>query len=169
DEGCIAFAATTFNFAASPPNKSGIWSGPTNDLQPVHIFGAPVPGLPGVTFDNPYANQPIKLGVGRTVCFLSVLAGAGVTTENNVGLFIGTSTNDVRLLARNGTQAPGLPAGVNFTSLLGDAVVVFGANRVAVKTGISGPGVSGGVNDSGLWITDDQGNLQLAARIGGDP
>jgi hypothetical protein len=135
----------------------------------VHLFGAPVPGLTGVTFDNPYANQPIKLGVGRTVCFLSVLAGAGVTTENNVGLFIGTSTNDVRLLARNGTQAPGLPAGVNFTSLLGDAVVVFGANRVAVKTGISGPGVSGGVNDSGLWITDDQGNLQLAARIGGDP
>jgi hypothetical protein len=169
DEGYLAFAANTFNFAASPPNKSGIWSGPTNDLQPVHVFGAPVPGLPGVTFDNPYANQPIKLGVGRTVCFLSVLAGTGVTTENNVGLFIGTSTNDARLLARNGTQAPGLLAGVNFTSLLGDAVVVFGANRVAVKTGISGPGVTGGVNDSGLWITDDQGNLQLAARIGGDP
>jgi len=38
DEGYLAFAANTFNFAASPPNKSGIWSGPTNDLQPVHLF-----------------------------------------------------------------------------------------------------------------------------------
>jgi hypothetical protein len=94
---------------------------------------------------------------------------AGVTAADNIALFIGTSTNDVRLLARNGTQAPGLSAGINFTSLLGDAVVVFGANRVALKTGISGPGVTGGVNDSGLWITDDQGTLQLAARIGGDP
>jgi len=169
DEGDIAFAANTFNFAASPPNKSGIWSGPTNDLHPVHLFNAPVPGLPGVTFDNPYASQPVKLGAGRTVCFLSVLAGAGVTTANNVGLFIGTSTNDARLLARNGTQAPGLPAGINFNSLVSDGVVIFGTNRVALKTGISGPGVTAGVNDGGLWITDDQGNLQLVARIGGDP
>jgi hypothetical protein len=169
DEGYLAFAANTFKFGGSPDNKSGIWSGPTNDLQPVHLFGAPVPGLPGVTFDNPYANQPVKLGVGRTVCFFSVLAGTGVTTANNIGLFIGTSTNDVRLLARVGTQAPGLPPGVVFNSLLGDNVAIFGTNRVAVRTGISGPGVTGGVNDNGLWITDDQGNLQLVGRSNGDP
>jgi len=165
DQGYIAFAANTFNFAANPPSKSGIWSGPTNDLQPVHLFAAPVPGLPGVTFDTPFNNASIKLGTGRTVCFTTALAGAGVTSANNVGMFIGTSTNDVRLLARIGAQAPGLPDGVNFASIPGDAVVLFGTNRVAIRAFISGPGVSAGVDDKGLWITDDQGNLQLVARL----
>jgi hypothetical protein len=166
DEGFIAFAANTFNFAASPPSKSGIWSGPTNDLRPVHLFGAPVPGLPGVTFDNPFNNASIKLGAGRTVCFSSVLAGSGVTAANNVGLFIGTSTNDVRLLARIGTQAPGLAAGITFQSLPGDGVILFGTNRVALKAFITGPGVTPGVTDKGLWMTDNQGDLQLVAQIG---
>jgi hypothetical protein len=166
DQGYIAFAANTFNFAANPPSKSGIWSGPTNDLQPVHLFAAPVPGLPGVTFDTPFNNASLKLGTGRTVCFTTALAGTGVTSANNVGVFIGTRTNDVRLLARLGAQAPGLPSGVIFSSIPGDAVVLFGTNRVAIRAFISGPGVSAGVDDKGLWITDDQGNLQLAARIG---
>lgn len=166
DKGFIAFAANTFNFAASPPARSGIWSGPVNDLQPVHLFGASVPGLPGVTFDNPFDNAGIKLGSGRTVCFTTVLAGAGVTAENNVGVFLGAGLTDVRLLARIGTQAPGLPVGVNFQSIPGDAVVIFGDNRIAIRALISGPGVVGGVNDKGLWMTDNQGSLQLVARLG---
>ena len=166
DDGAIAFAANTFNFSASPPYRSGIWSGPVHDLRPVHLFGAPVPGLPGVTFDVAFNNAGIKLGTGRTVCFTSVLAGSGVTAANNVGVFVGTSTNDVRLLARLGGPAPGQPAGVTFASFPGDAVVIFGVNRVAIRAFIAGTGVSPGVNDRGLWATDDLGNLQLVARIG---
>jgi len=32
DDGNIAFAARTFNFAGTPPSRTGIWSGPANDL-----------------------------------------------------------------------------------------------------------------------------------------
>jgi len=132
----------------------------------VHLFGADAPGLPGVTFDNPFNNTTIKLGSGRTVCFTTVLAGAGVTPANNIGVFVGSSLADVRLLARVGTQAPGLAAGINFLSIPGEGVVVFGTNRVALRAFISGPGVAPGVNDKGLWVTDDHGKLQLLARIG---
>ena len=141
DEGYIAFAASTFNFASSPPTKTGIWSGPTNDLRPVHLFGMAVPGMSGVVFSNPVDNASIKLGVGRMVCFSTLIAGTGISDTNNIAVFIGTSTNDARLLARIGTQAPGMPAGVNFASLPGDTTVVFGSNRVAIRATITGPPV----------------------------
>jgi hypothetical protein len=67
------------------------------------------------------ANGVLALQIGLT--------GASVTSQNNLGLYVGAPGN-LALVARTGDQAPGAPSGANFTSFndvsldsSGDAVV----------------------------------------------
>jgi hypothetical protein len=77
----------------------------------VLAVGDPAPGIPGCTisatsnFDSPVLDQ------NGTMVFRARLAGA-VTGADDRALFMGRSKDDLRLVLRAGSQAPGLPAGI---------------------------------------------------------
>ncbi len=163
DDGTIAFVASTFNFTGLL-SGIGIWAGPSNDLQPVFIGGAPVPGMAGYQFDQPLLDPTLKLGKGRFICFRATILGPNVTAANNIGVFAGTSLTDLRLVARTGTRPPGAPESIQFADIQGNSLVVFGDNRLAFTAVLSGTEL--GANNNGIWATDALGDLQLLALSG---
>src|SRR6185295_5522495 len=99
-------------------------------------------------------------------------------------LVVGSNPSDLKVLAQAGTQAPGMPAGAvwkpiiidhsardeNIFYPINDQLAMFGNNRVAFVGQVTGGGTiaspSPVANDSGIWVTDDNGNLTLLTRRG---
>ncbi len=178
DDGRYAFFGQGFG-------SSGVFAGFENNLQPVATNGLGVPGVPGAYFTNFSGAGPIRMGTGGKMVFLGTIAGSGITFDvNDKVLVYGSNPGDLKILAQSGTQAPGMPAGAvwkpyfidssglmeNIFYPLNDQVVMFGNNRVAFVGQVTGPGIVGSptssANDSGIWVTDDHGNLTLLARRG---
>jgi hypothetical protein len=114
------------------------------------------------SFDDPAMNN-----AGQTV-FEATLSGPSVTDATNHGIWYLTTGAPTRLM-RDGTQAPGEAAGVNFSNALGEvnaAPVINGAGKVLFHYGLTGPGVTT-ANDLGLWA-GTPGNLTKVVREG-DP
>jgi hypothetical protein len=95
---------------------------------------APAPGVPGATFGTLYSNlfyDPLLLDDAGRALFLGRLTGGGVTVANDMGLWF-YNGNVATLVAREGDQMPGVPAGHFFANdllgsvpLLGNGVFVF--------------------------------------------
>jgi hypothetical protein len=94
--------------------------------------------------------------------FRASLAGAGVTVDNNTGLWFGLP-GSLDLIARKGAAAPGTPEGVSFATF--DAPVLNASGQIAFVGGLAGAGVTA-ANDRGIWATDAFGQLQLIVREG---
>jgi hypothetical protein len=143
---------------------NGLWVGPPGAVQPIALPGGPAPGTPaGVTFLST-APQPLVLvnGPGRAV-FSGTLAGSGVTTSNDSGIWAG-GAGAVQLVAREGSQAAALPAGVLYGLISQSGF--NDAGQVSLSGSVTGSGVTS-ANDSAIW-TGQPGALQLLARKG-DP
>lgn len=167
DAGEIAFNATAIRLSPFL-QADGIWAGPTNNLRPVVLSGQPAPGAGGANFATAGVDLRFVLGTNGVVCFRNTITGAGVNSTNNSVLCVGSSTNNLRLLARTGAQPPGLPAGSYYTSLVinndnGSAPVIFGTNRVAFTAFARTPDA---VTRQGLWVTDANGDVQLVFAEG---
>ena len=131
----------------------------------VAMSGNSVPGAAaGVSFSatdlglgGPSVNNGLDCGL------FARLTGSGVTTSNDAGIY-GGSPGGLGLVAREGDAAPETPAGVVFSSFL--TVPQMGGSGVqAFRAAVSGPGVSPGINDEGVW-TGTPGSLLLAGRTG---
>lgn len=124
--------------------------------------GDPSP-VAGANFGSPTLAQGFgNLGKYGFTCTLS----GGVTTADDNANFIG-SLSGAQLVHREGTQAPGLPAGVlmgtaNSTSSYSD----YEGGSLAFYCVLTGTGVTTS-NDTSAWL-GRPGNLQLLAREG-DP
>jgi hypothetical protein len=112
-----------------------------------------------------FGSQTISQGFGPLgqAGFGSTLTGA-VTTADNDALFL-CNTSGTQLVVREGSQAPGLPAGVlmgvpNFNNSYSD----YQGGSIAFYGQLTGTGVTA-FNDSSLWL-GRPGNLQLIAREG---
>lgn len=136
--GDLAFSA---NYGSG---LRGVWRTEGDTLRLVAHQGQQVPGLSaGVSFAS-MSGATID-GAGR-VYFESFLTGPGVTNQNNTGLFAGTSTDDVFLVAREGDIAPGT-AGEQFTSFSGRASNSWGATAFSAR-------FTGETSEPGLWVAD---------------
>jgi hypothetical protein len=149
---------------------AGIWTGAPGATQLLVRFANPAPGLPGVTLQT--LSGTLAFNNAGQVAFPAILSGTGVVATNNRSLW-SASGGSVNLLARTGTQAPGVNAGVVFsdfpgtiTLAAGTVPVLNGAGQVAFVAKLAGPGVTA-MNDSGIWLATS-GNVQLVAREG-DP
>lgn len=182
DDGRYAFIAQSL----FPTPRYGVFAGFENNLQPVATSGLAVPGFPGTYFTNFSGDAPIRMGTGGKCVFIATIAGTGITFGvNDRVAVIGSNPADLKILAHAGDQAPGMPAGAVWTSLvidqsaktenflnypINDQLVMFGNNRVAFVGQVAGGGVvtnpPAAANDSGIWVTDDSGNLTLLARRG---
>jgi hypothetical protein len=95
----------------------------------------------------------------------AAVRGTGVTANvNNVGLWTQHATNGLQLVAREGSEAPGVAGSkflrINQIALPGEAQPIFEAT---MKVGFGGVTTA---NDTGLWVVNKSGDLRLAVREG---
>ena len=97
------------------------------------------------------------------VAFLTKLSGSGVTSANNKGIW-SEGSGSLAMVARSGNQAPGVPAGANFSGF-GFAPPAFNdGGQTAFFAALAGGGVDA-TNNQGIW-SEGSGSLALVARSG---
>jgi hypothetical protein len=139
-----------------------IWLDDAGSVGLVARSGGSAPGMgAGVNFTGLWG--PSLNDVGDVV-FRGSMSGIGVTSGNNVGIWSGQNGN-LSLRVRTGTQAPGLPAGVNFSELA-EYPSINDTGQLAFTGRVTGSGITSS-NNTGIW-SDASGALSLIARIG-DP
>jgi hypothetical protein len=162
------FSAIVSGPGVDPNHSRGYWAGTPGSLHLLALPGAPAWGLPSdVRFGDISLNFSVNpLGNRITVGYAASLTGNGVNNSNDSGIWAGTGGN-IKLVAREGEQAPGLPAGITFGDLVGSQVspALNSLGEIAFACGIAGPGIDRG-NSLTLWATDAKGNLSLIARTG---
>jgi hypothetical protein len=151
----------------------GLWIGGTSGATLVALGNTQAPGAPvGATF----AKNTLVLGADRSwglsshgnFGFQALLntGPGGVTSANQHGLWVRVGGN-VSLVAREGSQAPGLAAGVNFSNSGAnpfDGVEVNDVGDLVFKANVAGPGITGS-NNTAIW-TGNLINLELVVREG---
>ena len=95
------------------------------------------------------------------VAFSGRLTGPGVTTNNSAGVWSGLP-GQLEIVARGGDQAPGTPAGTEFSSF--GPPVINHSGHVAFRATLAGIGLTS-KNSGGIW-SDGDGELTLIARDG---
>jgi len=135
-------------FAAADPSNSGYtWSS-------VARVGDSAPGIAGATF------SAFKDPVGYTA-FLGTVKGGSTSSTDNDGLWMTQpGFGALQLIAREGAQPPGAPAGAKwkaFTSVLApggtDMVLVFTASLQKGVGAAAGPGGITSIDDLALYAT----------------
>lgn len=172
ESGQVAFNSLLADSADGRPDfaDEGVWLWNSGVIEKVARAGDQAPGTPpGVVFERTtsrtIANSTIN-DAGQIV-FSPQLAGPGVTQSNNGGIWLGTS-GSLRLLAREGDPAAGMPAGVIFDwippVLYPNAGVLNHAGQTVFRGLVTGPGVDAGDN-SGVWYWNGD-SLELIAHEG---
>jgi uncharacterized protein YjiK len=92
---------------------------------------------------------------------------AGVSSTNNVGVFVDTAPGVLTLQLRENDVATGTTAGVVFSDF-SDLVLGGGDYEFLVKGEVRGSGVVTNVNDKGLWAQHATSGLVLVAREGSE-
>ncbi|MEZ6192999.1 MAG: hypothetical protein R3C45_17135 [Phycisphaerales bacterium] len=165
DAGQIAFVGYLDGPGMTLLNNYGIWTTGTGAFSLVARSGAPAPDIEaGVNFQ--VLSQPMINSAGR-VAFHASLIGSGTHSYNNDGIWSDAS-GSLRLVARDGQAAPGTDPGVIFYQVGESPYPLFfnNAGQIAFRSKLVGPGVTAGVNDLGIWMTDHGGGLELIARTG---
>ncbi len=166
DAGHCAFTGILTGFGVvQNVNDFGIWSNAGGSLNLVARTGSQAPDTPlGVAFDSFFAIDQFVMNAAGRVAFNAELRGAGVTPGVNGSGIWSQGGGNLALVARAGSQAPGLPAGVVF-DVFNSQVAINDSGRVAFTAHIRGNGITTNVNDSGIWVETDSG-LTLVARAG---
>jgi hypothetical protein len=123
--------------------------------------GAQFSGVGGGGGPSP-SNVSLPINAAGEIAFVAGLTGTGVTSTNNIALYRGTT-----LIAREGDQAPGLPAGVVFSSFAFSGTDtdtgIDAAGRVAFQAVLTGTGVTA-ANNAALFFWDGTTTELIAAE-----
>ncbi|MCH8824205.1 MAG: hypothetical protein IH984_11945 [Planctomycetes bacterium] len=156
--GHSAFMARLTGPDVGDSNNDGLWSEGTGSLALLVREGNQTPGLPdGMLFATCHAGflcPSVMNDVGDTAFLISLSDGSGSIWVHRSG--------SLNLVARTGTQAPGLPAGVNFAVVFGP--VLNDAGQTAFSSYLEGPGVDV-TNNFAVW-SEGLGSVALVARLG---
>jgi len=106
---------------------------------------------------------PVLDDAGQTA-FRGFVAGPGVDSSNNEGIWSEGGGSGLTLVARAGNPAPGTAAGVNFSGFFSEPVL-NGAGQTAFRGFLNGPGVDSS-NYEGIWSKGGGSGLALVARAG---
>jgi hypothetical protein len=162
--GQVSFIGDVFvNGVGFPPDRRGIWAGYPTSLALIAREGAAVPGAgAGVGFDF-FQIFPQAHGHGGGVAFKAALEGTGVDATNDRGVWV-SSGGTLGMLARTGSAAPGMGAGVTFATV--DLPAVNAADRAIFRGTVAGAGITAGQNDVGIWSGTVAGGSSLVVRAG---
>lgn len=154
--GQIAFYA---GYSDSSSGGAGYYLGTPGNFSLVARSGDQAPGAPaGVAYG---ARGGTVINDQGLLAFHSFLQGNGVSIDNNEALFV-QDANGVKMIARRGNPAPGMPAGVTINSLgtipamncRGQIAFIAQARNAANPL----------QRIDGIWATDATGALQLILR-----
>jgi hypothetical protein len=148
--GDVAFIAHLGTFS------SGLFLAASTGITPVAVEGDPAPGTddPFLRFDSVVINDSGHL---------AFTAGTGIPGRTQPGgVWVGPP-DALRLVARGGQHAPGLPDDVRFGRFHTFSPEINAAGDVVFRADLSPGGSVNGTNDSGLWVTQG-GQLTLVAR-----
>ena len=117
----------------------------------------------GVNFDFNTFTQSLALNDNGKIAFWATLQGAGT----GAGIWSDGHGSGLALIARSGSPAPGVEAGVNFNSFdNGSTIELNNSGQTAFWATLSGTGINS-TNDTGIWAEDTAGVLRLIVREGG--
>ncbi len=145
-------------------NDLGLWSGQAGSLALAARTGDPAPGAGSdARFSDIGSAVVNRNGV---VAFRAQIAGAGVDSSNDTGIWWGVPGN-LQLIAREGDPAPGMPFGVSFGGFGNvNSPDINDVGEVAFIGYLVGAGID--VNNGvGIW-TGQPGTIAPIARAG-DP
>lgn len=131
--------------------------------RPVAVTGQPAPGLSSSIKFEGFDGSPAIGPNGQVVFAGRLLQGGGVGPANNRALWAG-KPGQLGLVARTGSAAPGLPAGVKLESFNNLTPDINDDGDTAFAASLVGPGVDE-VNAKTLWF-GQPGALRLVARSG---
>jgi hypothetical protein len=120
--GNAAFAAVLGGTGVATSNDATLWRHSNSVSSLVIREGDAVPGLAGLLFGNLPAPM---LSAGGVVGFAGAIVNpAQPTGPVNIGLFV--HDGGLQLVAREGQQAAGLPAGMSYTGFTSPAIMASG-------------------------------------------
>ena len=160
NSGQSAFRSTLSGAGVTAANDDGVWSQKLGLLGLIARAGNAAPGTPaGINFASFTAGLPSINDAGN-VSFRAIVAGAGVTTANDTGLWVERG-GAVALVAREGNQAAGLEAGTNYGGF-SEPVLNSAGQTAFVAT------LVGGVNAKNVALFAETGNVPAAILRKGD-
>jgi len=125
--------------------------------------GSAATGVSGATFKDFYT---LMIGAGDyEYAFMADMRGTGLTGANDLGIWTKHGTAGMLLVAREGSEAPGVPAGNRFQNFNQMALPGEGHPILNATLAVGAGGVTG-ANDNGLWVMNSLGQLKLAVREG---
>ncbi len=145
-------------------NRLGIWSETPGGLAFVASTGSQAPGTPaGTNFQG--LSYP-RMGAGGAIAFQGWLGvgQGGVDSSNSYGIWA-EQIDSLNLLARSGSAAPGMAAGIKLGGF-SDEPEVNGPGQVAFLAYLAEG--SGGVTSENNWavFSNTSGSLSLLVREG---
>ena len=160
--GQMSFTATIDGAGVDATNNQGFWLDDAGSVSLVARTGDQAPGMdPGVVFSNLGGNSRIN---NEHVFLFSEVSGPGIDSTNNSGIWTRT-LNSLQLTARTGTHAPGTEPDTNFSSFYTSDPNNNG--QLVIRGTLAGPSIDN-TNDTGIWVTNHSGELDLIIREG-DP
>jgi hypothetical protein len=163
DAGQVAFQSHLYDSGAGFYIGYGIGAKRDGGLELVARKGNHAPGTPdGVNFSD-LSFPGFTLNNRGQTAFPGILTGSGVDETNNTGIW-SEGSGSLALVAREGSQAPGMPDGAVFNSVVFSAPELNNAGQTAFASQVTGGGVDA-TNNNGIWLST-AGNLSLAVREG---
>lgn len=159
DSGVLSFSSGLSGNGVENGNNSAVWTAGSGGLTLLVREGDPAPGIPG---NFGFLNDPIFNNSGESA-FPQRLVGLSFSNDDTIWSKGGGS--GLTLIAREGSPAPGTPAGVDFFGFLG-GVDLNDLGQSAFRARIVGPGI-GSFNDGGIWRGDTSGISPVV--LAGDP
>ena len=165
--GTVAFSFTMQNDPFGVINSSrnsAIWTGPAGGLSLDFWEGTSTEAPTNANFGEIYtAAVGLVQNDHNEIAFQGKITGSGVSTANDSCLWAGSS-NQLTLVAREGSQAPTLPAGATFGSF--GSLWLNNSHQVAFSAFLNiGAGGVSSANNSSIWA-GSYTNLSVVFREG---
>jgi hypothetical protein len=112
--GTLAVHARLVGEGLTDANNAGLWTTRDGSLSLLARQGDGAPGVPNASFARLPTRQAIN--ADADIAFTASLVGDTITAANNTAIWIYPANDAPRLLAREGDQVPGLPAGIAYAS-----------------------------------------------------
>ena len=170
DMGAFVFRSFLTGPGVDATNSDSLWLQDAGVFSLIARAGDAAPGTEsGVVFGDAAGQVAMsvpKINKLGQLAFYSKLAGVGIDTLNNEGIWAG-SDGDYRLVVREGDPAPGLGDRVVFGSVsysfaMSNPPMLNSAGYVAFRASLRGPGV-GTTNFLSIWAEGPSG-LRMIAR-----
>jgi len=163
DDDQLVFGSKLVGATITPQNDSCIWFRDNSGLSVLAREGEQIPNT-NLVWGDLTSKFPLLNQSGHSV-FSASLSGSGVNTSNDTAFWLAIG-DEFSTIAREGDQAPGLPAGVLFGDFSHAIATSFnGLDQVVFLSKLIGSGVDFSNNEA-LWVRDPNSGVRLLGRKG---